>query len=111
MEAQKGTNAYASALAWIIANDVDVARLRQRIKNLDNEIRQMESRFPSNCDVESVEMYVTGTLDKDALAFMVALERQSPVIRDYVRMLTRKALLERVVDRKISGIVDAFTAN
>ncbi len=95
------------AHAWVINGNPEVRRLRGRIEALDGKIKSLETRFPSNCDVASVEMYMAGALDQPGEEFMRAFLGQHAVVRDYCDALLRKALLERVLAATVRKLVGA----
>lgn len=99
--------AESQAHAWVVNSNPEVKRLRGRMEVLDGKIKCLENRFPSNCDVASVEMYMAGALDKPATDFMEAFLGQHAVVRDYCDALLRKALLERVLAATIRKLVGA----
>lgn len=107
VEAEETDQAVIQAEALRIYKDPEVRRLRRRIEALDGRIKKLEARFPSNCDPESVEMYMSGALDKPAKDFMDVFLGQHAVLRDYCDALLRRALLERVLVATIRKCIDA----
>lgn len=110
-QAESPGQAVFQAHAWVINNDPEVKRLRGRITALDGKIKALETRFPSNCDVASVEMYMAGALDQPAKDFMETFLGQHAVVREYCDALLRHALLERVLAATIRKLTGAVIAN